>query len=63
MIAPSESILNSVNTLCDNYSDITQQEAAIETENIKQQSETILQLLSRKFNISYNQTGKENDHE
>jgi methyl-accepting chemotaxis protein/sigma-B regulation protein RsbU (phosphoserine phosphatase) len=58
MIAPSESINASVANLCDNYQDITLPEADKEIANIKQQSATILELLSHKFNI-----GKEDSHE
>ena len=70
MIAPSESIESSVNTLCDNYKDITLQAADKEIANIKQQSETILKLLSHKFNVTVSsgspvgtKAGKEDTHE
>lgn len=49
MIGPSESILNSVNNLCDNYQAITVEEAKKEMENIKHKSEEIRELLSHKF--------------
>lgn len=49
MIAPSEAIMGSVATLCDNYQDITLQQADKEILNIKKQSETIMELLSHKF--------------
>ena len=52
MIAPAASIEDSVKTLCDHYDDITLTEANEERDNIKQQSETILELLSHKFNVS-----------
>lgn len=52
MIAPSESIVASVANLCDNYQDITLPEADKEIANIKRQSETILELLSHKFNAT-----------
>ena len=58
MIAPSESILGSVTKLCDNYQTITLQEADQEIDNIKQQGEIILALLSHKF-----EAGKEASHE
>ena len=38
--------------LCDNYQAITLPEADKEIGNIKQQSETILELLSHKFNVT-----------
>jgi len=75
MIAPSESISESVDTLCDNYKDITLQAADKEIVNIKQQSETILELLSHKFNViapngspvrtkaPSSEAGKEDSHE
>ena len=66
MIAPSESIVASVANLCDNYQDITLQEANKEIANIKQQNETILELLSRKFDVSTNastsEAGKEDSN-
>ena len=70
MIAPSESILNSVTRLCENYQDITPQEVQQETDNIKQQSVNIRELLSHKFNVTApgtspvrTQEGKEVNHE
>ncbi len=63
MTKPAESINNSVNTLCDNFETISLQEANKEIDNIKQQSETILELLSHKFNISPNEGRKEDIHE
>ena len=52
MIAPSESIVASVTTLCDNYHTISLAEADKEIANIKQQSENILELLSHKFDVA-----------
>ena len=52
MVAPAKSIEDSVNTLLDHYEDITLAEANKEKNNIKQQSETIIELLSHKFNVS-----------
>jgi hypothetical protein len=63
MIAPSQSIYDSVINLCDNYNDITQQEAEKEMNNINQQSMTILGLLSQKFSASYKGARKEETHE
>ena len=63
MIAPAESITDSVTTLCDHYEDITLQEATETMNNIKQQSETILELLSHKFDVSPHEAGKEDRHE
>lgn len=63
MIAPSSSILESINTICDNYYDISLQEAKRETENIKQQSQAILELFNKKFNALDRKAGKEDNHE
>ena len=63
MIAPAESIKKSVNTLCDNLMNITLQDANQEIANIKQQSETVIELLNHKFNVSPNHAGKEENHE
>lgn len=63
MIAPAASIENSVITLCDHYEDITLTEANKEKDNIKRQSETILELLSHKFNASPKTERKEDNHE
>ena len=52
MIAPSESIVASVANLCDNYQNITLPEADKEIANLKQQSETIIELLSHKFDVA-----------
>jgi HAMP domain-containing protein len=70
MIAPSESILKSVNTILDNFKVITPQEVQKEMVNIKQQSEDIREILSHKFtpkvtdatSVSNNE-GKEVSHE
>jgi methyl-accepting chemotaxis protein/sigma-B regulation protein RsbU (phosphoserine phosphatase) len=70
MIAPAASIEDSVKALCDHYDDISLTEAKEERDNIKQQSETILELLSHKFNVSHDEEGrskerrrKEDNHE
>ena len=60
MIAPSKSILDSVLTLCDNHQNMTAKEAEKETANIRQQSDAIMKQLVK---ISYNETGKEDNHE
>ena len=60
LIPPSESILGSVSLLSDNYQFISRQEAQNEVINIKNQSDTIFDLLIRKFKASYNkEEGKE----
>lgn len=62
MIAPAESIGNSVEALCDHYEDISLMEANKEKDNIKRQSEMILELLSHKFDVSHHEAGKEDHH-
>jgi methyl-accepting chemotaxis protein len=62
IIVPAESIEDSVNTLCDHYEDITLTEANEQKDNIKRQSEKILELLSHKFNVSPAEAGKEDNH-
>ena len=64
MIPPTESILASVTELCDNYQEITPQQASEEVGNIRTQSEVILELLKKKFVATHNdETGKEESHE
>ena len=66
MIAPAESINTSVSNLCEHYEDMTLKEADKEIYNIKKQSETILELLSHKFDFSHKEvteTGKEDHNE
>jgi methyl-accepting chemotaxis protein/sigma-B regulation protein RsbU (phosphoserine phosphatase) len=62
MIEPSNSILESIETLCDNYYDISLEEAKRETKNIKLQSETILELFNKNYNAPGNEAGKEEKH-
>lgn len=50
MIAPTEAISKSVDTLCDNYQSISQQEADREVKTINRQSEAILELVDRMLN-------------
>ena len=50
MIPHSEAIIRSVTKLSDHYQDISLADADKEIDHIKQQSETILELLSHKFN-------------
>ena len=64
MIPPTESIVASVDKLCDNYQEISKEEVNKEVSNIREQSDTILELLKKKFDISYaEETGKEESHE
>ena len=63
MKEPSKVIGESVATLCDNYQDISLQEANSEVATIKKQSETILTLLNQMLNTSDEEEGKEVSHE
>jgi hypothetical protein len=75
MITPAKVINASVAQLCDNYQTITLSEADKEIDNIKQQSDTIMELLSHKFDANVpnastgrpqtpsNEEGKEDSHE
>lgn len=75
MFAPADAIVDSVDKLCEGRQDFTLAEADKEIENIKHQSETIVELLSHKFditepdvaavrtNVSSTETGKEDSHE
>lgn len=64
MLPPTESILASASELCDNYQEITPQQASDEVNNIRKQSEVILELLKKKFVATRNdETGKEENHE
>lgn len=63
MIAPAESLSNSIASLCDHYDEIALPEVNKEIDNIKAQSETILELLSHKFDVPTNGSGKEDSHE
>jgi hypothetical protein len=62
MITPAESIDSSARTLCDHFEDITLAEANKIKDNIQQQSESIIELLGQKFNVSSNKARKENNH-
>jgi len=63
MITPAEAVNESVTNLCDNYSNISWQEADNEVENIRQQTKTMTNLLNHLFEVSDSDTGKEDDHE
>lgn len=63
MLTPANEIVNDITSLCDNYQNITLEEAHKKVREINSQSEVIMQLLSKKFDVSYNETGKEANHE
>lgn len=62
MIKPASSILDSVNNLCDNYKQISVEEADREIDNINEKGAVIMELLSHKFNASTKEAGKEVSH-
>lgn len=46
MLEPTLALENSVKTLCNNYQELTQQEADHEVDNIQQKSHTIIEVLN-----------------
>ena len=63
MIAPSDAINNSVENLCNNYQQLSLQEADHEVEIIQQQSQAIIDLVDTLIRTAENDTGKEAAHE
>lgn len=63
MIAPSDAINNSVENLCNNYQQLSLQEADHEVEIIQQQSQAIIDLVNTLIHTAENDTGKEAAHE
>lgn len=63
MVAPSDAINNSVSNLCNNYQELSLQEADHEVENIQQQSKAIIDLVNTLIRTAENETGKEAAHE
>lgn len=63
MTEPSEAIERSVVNLCNNYHDISLEEADNEIKNIKTQSEAIINLLNHLLQTAESDTGKEGAHE
>jgi hypothetical protein len=63
MVTPTETLLHYVNTLCNNYYTISPEEAAQETEIIRQQGHTIVDLVGHMINSADNETGKEDAHD
>lgn len=60
--APSESIDNSVTTLCNNYHELSQQEIAHQVENIQRKGEAVVELLNHLAHVASIETGKEASH-
>ena len=63
MMTHSQAISASVDALCDNPQNISQEEAQHEVETIRRQREAILGQLNQMFNTSENEVGKEDSHE
>ena len=63
MLKPAETIMANVANLCDNYQDISLQEANDEVNTIKEQRDTILALLNQMLDSSEQEEGKEDSHE
>ena len=63
MMTPAETVDQSVTTLCDNYRNISWQEADHEVETIRQQTKTMTNLLNHLLEVSDNDIRKEGAHE
>jgi methyl-accepting chemotaxis protein/sigma-B regulation protein RsbU (phosphoserine phosphatase) len=59
MLEPSETLNNHVATLCSNYHTISSEDATHEIETIRQQGNTIIDLLDDMIHSANNETGKE----
>lgn len=63
LMDPAEALTTHVATLCDNYHTISPEDAAQEITNIRQQGNTIVDLLDDMIHSADNETGKEDVHE
>jgi methyl-accepting chemotaxis protein/sigma-B regulation protein RsbU (phosphoserine phosphatase) len=63
LMDPAEALTTHVATLCDNYHTISPEDAAQEITNIRQQGNTIVDLLDDMIHSADNETGKEDAHE
>ena len=63
MNEPADSIDSSVTTLCNSYSDISQEETDKQVANIQRKSQTMVDLLNHLAHFTENETGKEKSHE
>lgn len=63
MIEPAETIVKSVNTLCNNYYSMRPEDVNRETEMIEQQSKAIVDLIDQMLKTAQDDTGKEGDYE
>ena len=63
MIAPSQAIKESVETICTHYHDISQQQVDHETDIIQQEGDKIIDLLNHLLQSAEKENGKEVTHE
>ena len=63
MIEPAETLDKSVTTLCNDYYDMTSEEADHEAGIIEQQSNVIVDLIDEMLQTAQDETGKEGTHE
>jgi len=63
MIAPAQAISRSINAFCDDYQNISLQEATHEVDNIREQRETILEALNQILPPPENEMRKEDSYE
>ena len=63
MLEPADTLMNHVNTLCNNYHTISLEEANEEISAIHQKGETIIELLGHMIDSAEQETGKEDVHE
>jgi len=63
MIAPAKALQKSINTFCDDYQNISMQDATLEVGTIREQRETILETLNQILNTTDPEVRKEDSHE
>lgn len=63
MVAPADALNNNVSTICQNYHTISAEDATREIESIRQNGNTIVELLDNMIHTADNETGKEDAHE
>ena len=63
MLEPADTLMNHVNTLCNNYHTISLEEANEEISAIHQKGKTIIELLGHMIDSAEQETGKEDAHE
>jgi K+-sensing histidine kinase KdpD len=63
MLEPADTLMNHVNTLCNNYHTISLEEANEEISAIHQKGKTIIELLGHMIDSAEQETGKEDAHD